>query len=286
MFVAAAIEHVPLEEFYTDASAMERTVRTVVGMFDVSVACLPFDDSLEAAALGAEVEFVDGVPTVTAGCVADADGAFDLPVFEVGERGRVPVCVDAVSRLVQNLPERSVVAGVTGPGTLADQVIMDPDPPAEVEAETLLSAGEAGTELARDYLDAGADAVAVVERDPPATLPDEYREAVEPVVNLVDHYERRLLFVTDRLPATLLPDLADLGFDAAAGTPAATDAHAAETDTELAVGYGLPGAAFLGGPDAIEEHLAAASGYDFVTSALQVPRETPVESLHALMDAG
>jgi hypothetical protein len=274
-WLAAEVESVPPDEFDADPDTLERTLRSAADLFDLPALTIPFDSTVLAEAMGCEIEWSADGPAVSSGCVATVDDAFDLPIEAVADDGRVPTTVEAVSRLTETVSERAVVAVVPGPSHLTT-LLTEPDPPSEVATETRWSAGDAVVEAARSYLDAGADALAVLE---PAGVDPALADVLDPVRNVVEYYGARSILATRTLEATAVETADDVGFDAITGRPASDDG---EPGGSIAVGYGEPIEAILDG----RARSDPPEGYDFLTCQWELPRETPIERVHQFVGSG
>ncbi|NLF26620.1 MAG: methyltransferase [Clostridiales bacterium] len=127
------------------------------------------DLSVEAEAFGAAVRFADNeVPAVTGKLVGDIEGAEALDVPPLSS-GRPLLCVEAVRRAKELVPDKPVIAGVIGPFSLAGR-LMDVteimyacyDEP-EVVNMVVDKAARFIAEYCRAFKEAGADGVLIAE---------------------------------------------------------------------------------------------------------------------------
>lgn len=127
------------------------------------------DLSVEAEAFGCNVRFsADEVPTVIGQLVADASDADALEVPGL-EKGRAPLCVEALHLAKQRVTDKPVLAGVIGPFSLAGR-LMDVteilytcyDEP-EAVCTVVDKAADYLIRYIRAFADAGADGVVMAE---------------------------------------------------------------------------------------------------------------------------
>lgn len=272
--LAAEIESVDVHEFDSDPDTLERTLRSVGELFELPAVAVPFDSTVLAEAMGCDISWSETGPDVADGCVETVDDAFDLPIEDVADIGRVPTTIEAVSRLSTTLTDRGVLAAVPGPTHLAALLTVE-NPSDEILEEALWSAGDAIVETARSYLDAGADALVVLE---PAGISDEdsEREVFEPILNVVDYYDIASFLATQTLDETSISVAEDVGFDVITGHPT-TDFD--DPGTSIAIGYGEPIESFTND----DEFTGVPDGFDFSSSQWEVPSGIPVERVHRFM---
>ncbi|MFB6097033.1 MAG: uroporphyrinogen decarboxylase family protein [Haloferacaceae archaeon] len=281
--LAAELEGESVDDLHSDAGAVARSLSGAAELFDLPAVCVSFDTTLEAEAVGCAVE--DGA--VTGGVIETVDDAFDVDVGGVTVEGRIPTVVDAVDRLV-GTTDAAVLGGVTGPALLAEHLLADPDDAdLELREEAMFTAGELAVELANDYLDAGADGVAVLE--PTGLDAPLYRDAAEPVANVLDHFEGTGVVVTEQVSAEDVRTAAETGFDAITGGVDAfetvEDALEVADDAGVELGVGVSRAAFADGPEAVAAAREDAPAGTVLSSEWTVPEGTAPEAVHELMDS-
>jgi uroporphyrinogen decarboxylase len=108
-----------VRELVTDATAQVTAQLALHERFDTPLLLSPMDLGVEAEAFGATVALSDWeVPTVVERLVHDETEVTQLAVPAVGAR-RTSVYLESVHRLVTGAHDRPVIAGMTGPFTLA-----------------------------------------------------------------------------------------------------------------------------------------------------------------------
>lgn len=280
--LAAELEGESTDDLYSDAGALSRSLAGAADLFDLSAVCVSFDTTLEAEAVGCSVED----RAVTGGVIETVDDAFDVDIGAVTVEGRVPTFVDAAERLTE-MTDAAVLGGVTGPALLAEHLLADPEAAdTELREEAMFTAGELAVELTNAYLDAGADGVAVLE---PAGLDAPlYRDAAEPIANVLGHYEGSGVVVTEQVSADDIRTAEKVGFAAITGGvddtfDSAADALAVADDAGIDLGVGIPQDAFTDGPDAVADARDDVPVGAVLSSEWTVPSETAPEAVHELV---
>lgn len=280
---AAAIEGEPVVDLYTDPGVIARSLSGAVDLFGLPAVSVSFDTTLEAEAAGCTVDASGEAPRVTGGCIDSIDDAFEVPIDDIADRGRVPTFLDATERLQASVDDAVVCGGITGPNRLTDHLLADPAAAApDLEEEALFTAGDVGAELASAYLDAGADAIAVLEPD--GVDREFYADPATAITNVLDHYEAPGVLVTGEVTPVEIERAADIGFDLVTGRvddPA--DAIEAATGAGIALGIGVPRDRFASGPDAVESFADELPAGVRPSSEWTVPSDTAPEALHGLM---
>jgi uroporphyrinogen decarboxylase len=159
-----------------------------------------FDLQLEAEVLGCELSWADdGPPSVTSHPLAQGRTLGDLPRFSL-DAGRIPLVLEATRRARRELPDVALYGLVCGPFTLAlhlfgnDIFVLMFDDEDEVLRAVEFCA-EVGKELARAYVEAGCDVIAVVDPMTSQISPKHFDAFVRDPVNAIfdDVHERGAL---------------------------------------------------------------------------------------------
>jgi uroporphyrinogen decarboxylase len=149
-----------------------------------------FDLQVEAEILGCKLHWADDVPpSVTSHPLARA-GLDQLPAFELS-RGRIPMILAALDTLRTRLGGEVAFYGlVCGPFTLALHLLGNDiflemyDNPDRVQ-QVIALAADVAVEMARGYLDHGADVIAVVDPMTSQISPKHFESFVTPHVDRV-----------------------------------------------------------------------------------------------------
>lgn len=283
---AARFEGADRGAMLADPGILARSLSTAADLFDLPAVCTGFDTTLEADAAGASVEPDDGGKQVVEGCFRSVDDLLEFDPGGLTTRGGLPVVLEATDRLTATLDDTSVVGGVTGPRRLAASVLHEDastDSDDDLAYEAALTAGDVAVELANAYLERGADGIAILEPDGIEGT-DRYRDAITPLVNVLDHFDAVGVAVQRSLDPEEIVLGADLGFDAITGRLEEPRAVMDDgPDVDVAVGVGVPADRFLEGPDAIDEFRSDLPPGTLLSSEWEVPPETEPETLHRLM---
>ena len=203
---AAQLEQVQVEDMLSDAGLLATSLSNAQKLFGYDAICNVFDSSLEAEALGCEVEWggEGDLPTVASHPLAEGARLEDISVLGLDARGRIPVVIEATRRLNIVMGKQVAVIGVvTGPVTLAGHLsgksfLNDLTERPEDAGRTIALAGVACLNLARKYCELGVDAVAVADEMLGQIGPAEYRLAAGPlksIWNVAKFYNVRTLLL-------------------------------------------------------------------------------------------
>jgi [methyl-Co(III) methanol-specific corrinoid protein]:coenzyme M methyltransferase len=260
---------------------------------------LPFDMTVEAGALGADIDYGGGatLPKILAPRFEDPEEFAVLD--DLLTRGRFPVVLEAVRLARKRYAERApVITSALGPFTLSGclfgvetLLVWMIEKPEKVHA-----AMATATRLAAGYLraqyEAGAHVVQIGEPTASGDLisPAQYVEFVAPYHRrLADGLGRPLLThlcgnITRHLPHLLAAGFRGVSFDAK------TDVRAARTHLKgkaALIGY-VPTSLLLDGSPA-EVHAASrqclAEGVDALNAGCAVAPDTPIENIRAMIAA-
>ncbi len=122
-FPAIQIMGVTVKELVNDSETQAQAMKLLVERNHPIASVSLMDLSVEAEAFGAEVRFSDfEIPTVIGSVAKNMGDAESLTVPSVGN-GRTCIYLDAIKRAVSLIQDIPVLAGVTGPFTLAGQLI-------------------------------------------------------------------------------------------------------------------------------------------------------------------
>ncbi len=181
-------------ETHADPAKMASAAATTYRLFDYESAVVPLDMCVEAGALGAEVDFRGDAPApmfpVVVSPLADSPSDLSLDVSgEVTKRGRIPVVLEAIHRLKDDVGREVVVgAWIPGPFTLASQIVNF----VNLMRDVASSPGEVGrvldaltdllVQVALAYRDAGADFITIHEMggSPGVIGPKAFQSLVQP----------------------------------------------------------------------------------------------------------
>lgn len=211
-----------VNELVHSADLQAQAMRYVAEHTPTAAAVSLMDLSVEAEAFGCNVRFSeDEVPTVLGQLVGDADAAEALEVPGL-DKGRAPVCIEAIRLAKRAIQDRPVLAGVIGPFSLAGR-LMDVteilytcyDEPEAVLA-VVDKAAQYLTEYIRALREAGADGVVMAEPLAGLLSPDMAEEfscqAASRIVEAVQTDEFPLVYHNcGNITVAMLPKLRRIG---------------------------------------------------------------------------
>ncbi|HLB12183.1 MAG TPA: uroporphyrinogen decarboxylase family protein [Dehalococcoidia bacterium] len=298
--LAARLEQMAVGEMAADPGKLARSLRNAQRLFGYDAVVSSFDLSLEAEACGCEVRRAAGNIEVVGHPLADEGriAAFDPEM--VGERGRVPVVLEATRRLRQELGAAALLGVVAGPLTLAghlrgEGLLEGLRNGSASDEEVLDLAGAAGLRMARLFGELRVDAVMVVEIFPAGADGSQLSLVEAPLAsiwNVVRYYKAYPMLMarcSDTLP---LDKLFGLGADGVlvSGPFAMEEVRQAAQARHVCFSLGVPLASFLAdkGESArsVTDDLRLAGGSRFfLSSEWEVPVDTPPENLHGMVRA-
>jgi hypothetical protein len=199
--LGAKVENMPLGAFLGNPTKICSALRQMrTHLRSDGVACY-FDPDLEVEALGATLRKIsdDKAPTIHwphRGLVGELPEGLRSPE-EAAKSGRVPVAVEVIRRM-NALPNRDflLMAGVTGPMTLTAR-LTQLERKESLRSEDLSEAAQelaasVVTQMASTFLEAGADAIMIMEEIVPALSAESCNAWVNllaPTINIVRFYE-------------------------------------------------------------------------------------------------
>jgi uroporphyrinogen decarboxylase len=303
-FPGGQITGATVGEMVSQAGVQVEAILALQQSLGTQVVFTCMDLSVEAEAFGAEVVFSDDeVPTVVGRGWRGFSGDVGFPdVPEVGA-ARTAVQLETVSGLKRSADDRTVMAGVTGPFSMASRLLGI--------AETLVGTAEdpdrveAMVERCAGFLlayvlalrEAGADGVLVAEPTAgllaPRTMSRFSSRYVRSVAEAVAAPGFTVILHNCAARAVHLPALLEAGVDGLhVGAPMDLEAALEKVPAKVWVCGNVDPASVLvsGTPDAVRAAVAecrartAGHANYVLSSGCDVPRCTPLENLRVLMD--
>jgi uroporphyrinogen decarboxylase len=184
------------EEYLSSSELIVQGLKKAAELYRPDGLPVFFDLQVEAEVLGCDLHWSsEGPPAVVSHPLEKGKNLSDLPVFSADE-GRLPVVLEALRVLKKDVGEEVAFYGlICGPFTLAlhlmgnDIFLKMFDHPDYVNA-VLGYCVTVGRKMARAYLDAGADVIAVVDPMTSQISPDHFRDFVAPHVNQIFSFIR------------------------------------------------------------------------------------------------
>ncbi len=201
--IGSKIRQVGLREMTLDASVMALGVIDSGKLFKPPAACVNFDTTLWAEAVGCTVDRGDGLPTVESGGSADTNPGL------VRGAERITTLLEAIGRIKGALINHQIVCAIPGPATLANHLGV-PSPTSRMDQFIV---GELLTEFVNILCENGIENILVLEgpdRDDEDLLPWIEGNHYSRIMKLTEHYA---LETTLLCPRATLTDLQTEAFD-------------------------------------------------------------------------
>lgn len=185
----------PASEYLRSSDLIVEGLGKAIELYRPDALPVLFDLQVEAEVLGCPLQWADDAPPSVTGhpmSLMEGEGKSleDLPEFSV-DRGRVPMALDVTRRMRETVGDEVALYGlVTGPFTLTmhlmgnDLFMAMYDEADKVKAVSRFAA-EIGARMARAYLDAGADVIAVVDPMVSQISPEHFAEFVTEPANVI-----------------------------------------------------------------------------------------------------
>lgn len=191
---AASLIGVDCETFFKSEEDIVNGVLKAVELYNPDGIPTMFDLQLEAEAMGCKLTYAkDNPPAVSTHILEQGASLEDLKIPTEND-GRLPIALSATRRIVEAVGDKIAVYGlITGPFTLAlhlkgTDIFYDMlDEPEEVE-ELMEFCQKVAINMAKMYIDAGVDIVALVDPMTSQISPDNFEEFVSPYVTPVFDY--------------------------------------------------------------------------------------------------
>lgn len=184
LFFAAAAKVAGLtpEKFYNNPTKISNGLRQLQGPLRCDILACYVDQTLLAEALGATLNWGDGLPQVVS-------PPPQLRPEAIVDQGRVPVMLEVVRRLRAMLRDRVALAvALPGPVTTAGYLIR-PDQEPE-SSDYLAAAGGSTLQAARAACEAGADLILLIEaRPPPEPMHEQWLAMLKTICNVTRFHE-------------------------------------------------------------------------------------------------
>ena len=165
----------------------------------IGISCY-FDPNLETEAFGATIEWDGDSARVTwpnsarnaSGGAPPLSASFADRVGMAAKSGRVPVAIDVIKRLAALMRDGTLLtAGVTGPFTLARNIMQDGDA-ADVQTDILEQAASVTTAISSVFAEAGANVTFIREERLPVLSAEQFENwtsLLAPTFNVIRFYQ-------------------------------------------------------------------------------------------------
>jgi acetophenone carboxylase len=266
--VAAQMEALPPAEVTADPTRLAKNLVELGRVLGTAALVVAAPSALEAEALGAVVDRDTWPPRVLGGCAPDTFATAD---FE-GSWSRseaLEASLEACQRLATTQgPDVVLLAALTGPATLLEQ-LCGPTPPT---AEAWDFAGRALSALAREFAQRGAAAILLCERRAAGDAADAWTAALGTIGNIARFHRIPALLACEGFAPASWPTatVACPAFQPGGTVPALAKPHGLTVAAEPSAWAALPGA-----------HGEAR----VIVSAREVPADVAIETLVDAVEA-
>jgi len=184
---AGALLGVSAKDYLKSEDLMVKGIQAAIDRYKPDGIPVSFDLQIEAEALGCDVVWADeNPPSVSGHILAQGATLEQLKVLDA-RAGRIPIIMNATRRLRKANPDIALYGLITGPFTLALHLLgtdifmkMFDDP--DYVKRLMAYCQDCALVISRAFMDAGCDAVAVVDPMTSQIGPDQFHEFVTPYV--------------------------------------------------------------------------------------------------------
>ncbi|MGO9123555.1 MAG: uroporphyrinogen decarboxylase family protein [Terriglobales bacterium] len=196
--LGARLENLPLREFQSNPTKISNALRQIRSVLKVDGVTCYFDPFLEAEALGCKREWLpDGSCRLVPPSFSEIDDLHQQlnSPDSLTDKGRMPVACQVIQRLKVMLKDEPVLMScMNGPFTLAAQLLGKDGAGSATEPprDLIEFAAEVTAAVSRSFLEAGADAIFLIERFLPEFSSGTcrwYSSLLAPIANVIRFYE-------------------------------------------------------------------------------------------------
>lgn len=304
-FPSVQLMGVTVRQLISDSGLQARGMAEIARRCPAAAAVSMMDLSVEAECFGSQICVSDNeVPTVTGAVIETPEDARAMAVPGVGS-GRTGIYVDAISRAVELISDRPVLAGVIGPFSLAGRlmeitnIMVNCYEEPEMVHTTMEKASQFLLEYIRAYKAAGANGVVMAEPVTGLLSPDLCGEFSSPYVKRIVEEVQEDDFIViyhNCGPAVhrMVPEILSTGAAAYhfGNAVRMEDMLAQMPPDTLAMGNVDPASAFCNGtPEKVRENTLAVMDACckcpnfLISSGCDIPPASPWENIDAFFQA-
>lgn len=180
-------------EYLQDADAIVAGLKEVIRRYRPDGVPMVFDLQIEAEIFGCKLNWSDdNPPAVISHPLADGELTLDQLTIPLATDGRLPIALDVTRRIRNKYPDLALYGLITGPFTLAlhllgTDIFMGMFDNPEYINQVLAFCTETGKALAKYYIEAGCDVIAVVDPMTSQIDPDQFKEfCTKPSIELFE----------------------------------------------------------------------------------------------------
>ncbi len=246
---AAKLEDIPLPQFMSDPTKITNAIRSLHSYYRGKGVTCYCDLTVEAEALGCEVDWQSYPPGIGKCPPVDAD--LKSRVERIGVLGRIPTALEVVKRLNVMLRDVILMATITGPFTIARY--LSGQAFGKLDREILDMAATATLNLTRSYGEGGLDILLFREEEFPEYTDDVIRtlkNLYSPIWNTAKFYEMQPALLGKNIKPESIPSISEVADCVVTRNPNVL------TGTPVRkIGYAMPVASLVEPPSAIQSRL-------------------------------
>jgi uroporphyrinogen-III decarboxylase len=297
---AAKLEQVPVKTMFSDAGILSRALINSQKLFGYDAIINILDSSLEAEAIGCEVEWPDNesLPLVIGHPLSDGKYLEDLDTSDIEKKGRIPIVLEATKRLIIIKGKEVAIAGViTGPLTLARHLkgdaFLNNLNRGDYETEELIEeAGSICLRMCRTYCEIGVDMVIVAEELLGQMSPETINIAassLRSIWNVSEFYNVNTLIISKDCDDKQIEPILDLNANGVAisGNIDYSVLKEKALERNCAYAWNIQDSALLGtdsqSAESINEYITLKDKGFFLSTEWEVPYKTNVNRMHEIM---
>ena len=245
---AAKLEDIPMPQFLRDPTKIANAIKSLHSYYRSKGVTCYCDLTVEAEALGCELDWKLYPPRIEKCPPVDAD--LKSRVEKIGVLGRIPTAMEVVKRLNVMLRDVILMATITGPFTIARY--LSGQAFGKLNREILDLAATATLNLTRSYGEGGLDILLVREEEFPEYTDDVIRtlkNLYSPIWNTAKFYEMQPALLGKNIRPESIPSISEVADCVITRNPNIL------TETVSKIGYAVPVASLLKPPPAIRSSL-------------------------------
>lgn len=298
--LAATLEQVPMKTMLSDPGILSRALSNTHKLFGYDVILNHFDLTLEAEALGCEIEWQDNdwPPIITGHPLEHGTDFYSLDREGIEKKGRIPIILEATKRLILTKGKEVPIAGmITGPLTLArylkgNEFARQLEPEDDEATDLVEDAGSICLKLCREYCELGVDIVVIAEDIQDLIIPDLSSVLASPlksIFNVSRFYNVNSILISKVNDESQAISICNLGADAVSVSGHIATDKAREKAREKNSRYSItiPDSAFIRADpentNLINKAINSGDSGFFLTSEWELPRDTDVNNMHQIM---
>lgn len=292
---AARLEQLPVSKMLNDPSLLARALENTQRLYGYDIVTNVFDPTLEAEACGCPVKWTSEKELPVLEDHQPIDNLSEKDVFDIRNKGRLPVVLEATRRLKIVLGRTLAIAGVlTGPFTLASHlrggnIVSALDNAPEPAKNMVELAAKVCLEVCKSYCELEVDMIVLAESVMPQ-LPARYLplalSTLRPLVNVIRFYNSLPLLLAKGCASDSTDLLTNMEVDGMV-VDSSIEADIRQKISRCIVGRTISSSVLVGLKEPlltrVENCLKEDQRGVFISTDWQVPYNTPPENMHEIV---